>query len=57
MPHRPPPHPNPPPDDPLANAIWNALHTTHQHLALTDGLTTRDGTFPAVRAGLIGWRT
>ncbi len=23
------------PDDPFANAIWNALHTTHRHLALT----------------------
>ena len=24
--------------DPFANAIWNALHTSHQHLALSHGL-------------------
>lgn len=24
-------------EDPFANAIWNALHTTHQHLALRHG--------------------
>jgi GNAT superfamily N-acetyltransferase len=29
------------PDDPLANAIWNALHSGHQHLALTSGLATK----------------
>lgn len=27
--------------DPFANAIWNALHTTHQHLALTHGLALK----------------
>jgi GNAT superfamily N-acetyltransferase len=30
-----------PPDDPFANAIWNALHTTHQHLALTHHLALK----------------
>jgi len=30
-------HPSPQNDDPFANAIWNALHTSHQHLALTHG--------------------
>jgi ribosomal protein S18 acetylase RimI-like enzyme len=29
------------PDDPFANAIWNALHTTHQHLALTHNLALK----------------
>ncbi len=29
------------PDDPFTNAIWNALHTTHQHLALTHGLALK----------------
>ncbi len=28
-------------DDPFANAIWNALHTTHQHLALTHNLALK----------------
>jgi GNAT superfamily N-acetyltransferase len=32
---------NAPPDDPFANAIWNALHTTHQHLALTHNLALK----------------
>jgi ribosomal protein S18 acetylase RimI-like enzyme len=27
--------PTPGPDDPFANAIWNALHTNHKHLAQT----------------------
>ena len=31
----------PPQDDPLANAICTALHTTHQHLALTHGLARK----------------
>jgi ribosomal protein S18 acetylase RimI-like enzyme len=31
----------PPQDDPFANAIWNALHTTHQHLALTHNLALK----------------
>jgi GNAT superfamily N-acetyltransferase len=29
------------PDDPFANAIWNALHTTHKHLAQTHGLALK----------------
>jgi ribosomal protein S18 acetylase RimI-like enzyme len=29
------------PDDPFANAIWNALHTTHQHLALSHNLALK----------------
>jgi ribosomal protein S18 acetylase RimI-like enzyme len=29
------------PDDPFANAIWNALHTSHRHLALTNGLALK----------------
>jgi GNAT superfamily N-acetyltransferase len=32
------------PDDPFANAIWHALHTSHQHLALIHGLA---GKYPA----------
>ncbi|HSY34185.1 MAG TPA: GNAT family N-acetyltransferase [Acidobacteriaceae bacterium] len=28
-------------DDPFANAIWNALHTTHQHLSLAHGLALK----------------
>ena len=28
-------------DDPFANAIWNALHTTHQHLAQIHGLALK----------------
>lgn len=28
-------------DDPFANAIWNALHSTHQHLALTHNLALK----------------
>jgi GNAT superfamily N-acetyltransferase len=31
----------PPQDDPFANAIWHALHTTHQHLALTHNLALK----------------
>jgi hypothetical protein len=31
----------PPQDDPFANAIWNALHSTHQHLALTHNLALK----------------
>jgi len=30
-----------PSDDPFANAIWNALHTSHQHLALSQGLALK----------------
>ena len=30
-----------PAPDPFANAIWNALHTTHQHLALTNNLARK----------------
>lgn len=30
-----------PPDDPFANAIWNALHSTHRHLALAHGLALK----------------
>jgi ribosomal protein S18 acetylase RimI-like enzyme len=29
------------PDDPFANAIWNALHTTHKHLAQTHNLALK----------------
>ena len=29
------------PPDPFANPIWSALHTTHQHLALTHGLARK----------------
>lgn len=29
------------PDDPFANAIWSALHTSHQHLALSQGLALK----------------
>jgi ribosomal protein S18 acetylase RimI-like enzyme len=29
------------PDDPFANAIWSALHTSHQHLALSCGLALK----------------
>jgi len=29
------------PDDPFANAIWNALHTTHHHLALAHKLALK----------------
>ena len=28
-------------DDPFANAIWNALHTSHQHLAQSHGLALK----------------
>jgi GNAT superfamily N-acetyltransferase len=28
-------------NDPFANAIWNALHTSHQHLALSHGLAAK----------------
>jgi hypothetical protein len=28
-------------DDPFANAIWTALHSTHHHLALTHDPATR----------------
>jgi ribosomal protein S18 acetylase RimI-like enzyme len=29
------------PDDPFANAIWNALHTSHQHLAQSHNLALK----------------